>query len=308
MVHAGAADVGRRLGDVIARRLNLARGEAERRTMAGLVSVHGNACLDPDRRVRSGDVIHARGGDSAPNRAKSPRPSVVHRDGDLLIVDKPAGVTSVREPGDRGRGPGRDPSPTLDELLNDALGQAVRPVHRLDRDTSGLMAFALSPAAASRLSADFKAHRIGRAYRAVVRGRFESPQTFDSLLVRDRGDGKRGSLPAGVSSPDARRAVTHARPVENLGDAYTVIECELETGRTHQIRIHLSEAGHPLCGDREYGRRGDRSSAPRQALHAFKLALDHPTTNRPLSFESDWPADLRRWLDSLRSARNRSSE
>ena len=342
VLHVAGPDVGRSLGDVISKMLGVARGEAEVRLLTGRVSVHGNACLDGDRRVRAGDVIHVRGEErsaATPGAsATSVKPKIVFRDADLLIVDKPAGVTSVREPGDHGRGPGRDPNPTLDELLETMLGEGkakaaaprhspgggfvrrknvkqsppprrVRPVHRLDRDTSGLMAFALSPEAASRLSADFKSHAIDRAYLAVVRGRLVEPRTITTHLLRDRGDGRRGSAPPGAeNTPGAQRAVTHVRPVEHLGDAYTVVECRLETGRTHQIRIHLSEAGHPLCGDREYGRGSplgrDESGAARQALHAYRLGLDHPITGERVEFKSDWPKDLASWLDGLQLRRS----
>ena len=320
VLHVTASDVGRPLSRLVADRLGLARGEAERRILVGLVAVHGNLCDDGDRRMRTGDVVHVRGDAAAaaatPPAAGAAQVRVVFRDDDLLVVEKPAGVTSVREPHDNGpaRGfkrAGRDPGATLDELLQKQLqkqlgrGVRVRPVHRLDRDTSGLMCFALSAAAASRLSGDLKAHRIDRTYRAVVHGRLDQPRTLDTLLVRDRGDGRRGSLPPGVNLPDAKRAVTHVRPVEAVGD-FGVVECRLETGRTHQIRIHLSEIGHPLCGDREYGpsRRARPSrhpdDAPRQALHAAALSLSHPATGKTLSFDSDWPPDLRRWLKGLR--------
>ena len=310
VLHVAGPDAGRTLADLVSQKLKIARGEAERRILTGLVTVHGNVRTDGDRRLRGGDVVHVRGGGEA-TAAQRPAattlaPKIVFQDDDLLIVDKPAGVTSVREPGDRGGfgRAGRDPSPTLDELLQKGIGDAVRvrPVHRLDRDTSGLMIFALSPAAASRLSAEFKAHRIDRAYLAVVHGKLDSPRTISTLLVRDRGDGRRGSLPPGVpDAPGAQRAVTHIRPVEPLGSDFTVVECRLDTGRTHQIRIHLAEIGHALCGDRLYGPRRDASGAPRQALHAARLALSHPVTGKPLAFENDWPADLRKWLGGLRN-------
>ena len=305
VLHVAGPEVGRTLADLVSQRLKVPRSEAERRILTGLVTVHGNVRTDGDRRLRGGDVVHVRGGEATatqPPAAPTLALKIVFQDDHLLIVDKPAGVTSVREPGDRGGfgRAGRDPSPTLDELLQKRLGEAarVRPVHRLDRDTSGLMLFALSPAAASRLSADFKAHRIDRAYRAVVHGTLDSPRTISTLLVRDRGDGKRGSLPPGVEAPGAQRAVTHVRPLETVG-GFSVVECRLETGRTHQIRIHSSEIGHPLAGDREYGRR-HADDPPRQALHAHQLGLAHPITGRPLDLQSDWPADLARWIDALR--------
>lgn len=183
---------------------------------------------------------------------------------------------------------------------------AVIAVHRLDRDTSGLMVFARTPSVAQMLGVVFRKHEVIRKYHAVVHGHPRA-QTFDSILVRDRGDGRRGTKPADrQEDPTAQRAVTHIRPVETIGE-YSMIECELETGRTHQIRIHLSEAGHLLCGDPIYDRSAsgevidDRSNAPRQALHSASLELKHPMTDEPLSFRMPWPTDLFKWLKELRS-------
>ena len=183
---------------------------------------------------------------------------------------------------------------------------AVIAVHRLDRDTSGLMVFARTPSIAQMLGVVFRQHDVTRKYHAVVHGH-PKLQTFDSILVRDRGDGKRGSKPAdGEVDPTAQRAVTHIRPLESIGE-YSVVECELETGRTHQIRIHLSESGHMLCGETIYNRSlmgdqtEDQSKAPRQALHSVTLELKHPMTDEPLAFRMPWPADLFHWLKELRS-------
>jgi 23S rRNA pseudouridine1911/1915/1917 synthase len=183
---------------------------------------------------------------------------------------------------------------------------SVIAVHRLDRDTSGLMIFARTQSIAQSLGKAFKNHRIVRKYHAVVHGH-PAEQTFDSILVRDRGDGHRGSKPADRGDdPTEQRAITHIRPIEKIGE-YSLIECQLETGRTHQIRIHLSEAGHLLCGDAIYcrNREGittpDKSIAPRQALHSATLAFDHPITSAKLSFKMPWPADLHRWLTQLRA-------
>jgi 23S rRNA pseudouridine1911/1915/1917 synthase len=185
----------------------------------------------------------------------------------------------------------------------------VRPVHRLDRDTSGLMIFALSSRAEQALVAMFKAHEVRRAYLAVVHGRVAEPRTIESWIVRDRGDGLRGSTPRGAADEGAQRAVTHVMPVEHLGDRYTVVECRLETGRTHQIRIHLAEAGHMLCGEKVYTRPApnaqpvpDRSGAPRQALHSAELEFVHPVTGQTMRFASPLPKDLAPWLDRLRKA------
>ena len=180
-------------------------------------------------------------------------------------------------------------------------------VHRLDRDTSGLMIFARTPSIAKILGLAFRKHEVTRKYHAVVHGHPQE-QTFDSVLVRDRGDGKRGTQPADrLEDPSAQRAITHIRPMEKIGK-YSMIECTLETGRTHQIRIHLSEAGHLLCGDSIYHRSAngdvtpDQSGAPRQALHSATLEFKHPISGDLLSFKMPWPADLHRWLKELRDS------
>jgi 23S rRNA pseudouridine1911/1915/1917 synthase len=180
----------------------------------------------------------------------------------------------------------------------------VRAVHRLDRDTSGLMLFALSPDAEESLVRMFKTHAIERNYLGVVHGH-PAEQTIESWFVRDRGDGLRGSSPSAVGAQYAERAVTHVKPVERVGP-YSLVECRLETGRTHQIRIHLTEIGHMLCGERVYTHRPgeppqtDDSAAPRQALHSSELRFVHPITGNRTQFRSPLPADLDRWLGELK--------
>ena len=289
------------------------------------VQVNGTACVDDARRLSAGETV------TVLTAALRPPPQagalvVRHLDDHLVVVEKPAGVLSVRNPEEAGwdeRRKGREP--TLDELLQKRLLRPrskavaadwrVRPVHRLDRDTSGLMLYALSAVAEAKLIGLFARHEIERAYRAVVHGDLRSVTTYQSHLVRDRGDGMRGTSRLGRDDRDAQRAVTHVRPVEHVGNDYTVVDCRLETGRTHQIRIHLSEAGHPLCGDRVY--RGgtpkwreprrplieDHSGAPRQALHSQRVEFVHPITGKPLSFDAAWPADLAKWWMGLRGAR-----
>jgi 23S rRNA pseudouridine1911/1915/1917 synthase len=220
----------------------------------------------------------------------------------------------------------RDIAPTLDEILPRVLAKVEKPaqtppkqdrrrnphqrrtpmpqvkaVHRLDRDTSGLVVFARSVAAERHLVQQFRKHTIHRSYLAVVQGYVE-PQTIETQLVRDRGDGRRGSS---KESKDGQRAVTHVQPVERLGD-YTLVECRLETGRTHQIRIHLSELGHFVCGDKVYSQplfqptKLDASGAPRLALHAQELGFVHPITGEELHFTAGLPADLARFVGRLR--------
>ena len=175
---------------------------------------------------------------------------------------------------------------------------AIRAVHRLDRDTSGLMVFARTTDAERHLVQQFRKHTIHRAYRAVVQGDIAEPFTVESRLVRDRGDGRRGS----TRHPRlGQLSITHVRALERLPGA-TLVECRLETGRTHQIRIQLAETGHPLLGEPVYVPRDfpPLPPAPRLMLHAAELGFVHPTTGRALHFEDPLPDDLRGVLQRLR--------
>jgi 23S rRNA pseudouridine1911/1915/1917 synthase len=175
-------------------------------------------------------------------------------------------------------------------------------VHRLDKETSGLVVFARTTAAESRLGEQFRAHTIERCYRAIVRGEAVS-RRIESTLVEDRGDGRRGS---GISG---QRAVTHVTLIERLG-AFSLVECRLETGLTRpSCGIHLGEAGTPLCGERVYDRPlngrplPDGSGIERVALHAVSLGLEHPATGRRISWTAPLPTDLSQALERLRLSR-----
>jgi 23S rRNA pseudouridine1911/1915/1917 synthase len=163
------------------------------------------------------------------------------------------------------------------------------------------MIFARTIQAERHLIQQFKKHTIHRSYLAIVHGALAA-QTIRSQLVRDRGDGRRGSTP---EKDIGQRALTHVQPVERLG-AYTLIECRLETGRTHQIRIHLSELGHYVCGDKVYCQplfqpaQVDQSGAPRLALHAQELGFVHPSSGEELHFTMPLPKDLAEFLARLR--------
>jgi 23S rRNA pseudouridine1911/1915/1917 synthase len=241
----------------------------------------------------------------------SGQPVIRYADAHIVVADKPAGLTTMRHPheaaefGTRGR---RYLPPTLADLLPGLLAGArrgkpgtVRAVHRLDKDTSGLVVFARTRAAESNLGKQFRAHTIERCYLALVRGRAK-PGRIESYLVEDRGDGRRGSArEAGLG----KRAVTQVKVIEDFGD-YTLVECRLETGRTHQVRIHLAERGTPLCGEKIYDRPlhgrpfPDQSGAARVALHAASLGFQHPVTGRFMSWRSSLPTDLRALVDRLR--------
>jgi 23S rRNA pseudouridine1911/1915/1917 synthase len=189
------------------------------------------------------------------------------------------------------------------------------------------MLFARTRLAEQKLIAMFRDHRVQRQYWAVAAGHVKS-QSIRSVLIRDRGDGLRGSLAgsttfsplakdgvsavpteaerAAIARSEGQLAITHVELRETIGDA-SVLRCWLETGRTHQIRIHLSELGHPLCGEKTYTRLPssetivDASPAPRQALHAERLTFTHPLTGERLQFQMQLPADLKRWVARLRS-------
>jgi 23S rRNA pseudouridine1911/1915/1917 synthase len=255
------------------------------------------------------------------SESRAPRsalPVLRHVDAHVVVVDKPAGLTTMRHPGEAAEFGARARKflpPTLADLLPGLLARGptsrpprVRAVHRLDKETSGLVVFARTPAAEASLGQQFRAHTTERRYLALVRGRAR-PGRIESSLVRDRGDGRRGSSP----EPGAgQRAVTYVRVVEDLGD-FTLVECRLETGRTHQVRIHLGESGTPLCGERVYDRPlhgaplPDESGAARPMLHAARLGFDHPATGRRMSWEAALPADMHQLLTRLRRRKKQQS-
>jgi 23S rRNA pseudouridine1911/1915/1917 synthase len=177
----------------------------------------------------------------------------------------------------------------------------LRVVHRLDKETSGLVVFARTVAAERDLGKQFHAHSVTRRYLAIVPG-FVPPQRIATRFVRDRGDGRRGST---IDPNEGKEAITHVDVIERL-PAYTLLICRLETGRTHQIRIHLAELGHPVCGDKVYhhlrdsGERPDHSGAPRLALHAVELGFVHPRTHEELHWEMPLPPDLQAFLEGMR--------
>ncbi len=270
---------------------------AKRLCEEGRVTVDGVCCLDPAMRVKPGAVVVVN--EHGPKRRKGPLPgdAIVYADRDLVVIEKPAGMLSVA-----------DEAGNKDTLADHARtelrarGERERDaplgvVHRLDRDTSGLMVFARTSEAKRVLAAMFKAHDIERVYHAIAHGTVTAARV-DTHLLLDRGDGLRGShghyrRAKGEPPFEARQAITHLRPIEALAGA-TLVECRLETGRQHQIRIHLSELGHPIVGERVYIRdyQGTRIESARPMLHARALAFAHPRTGAPLSFERDPPEDF----------------
>jgi 23S rRNA pseudouridine1911/1915/1917 synthase len=281
----GDADVGRRLDQVLAARVaGLSRRQARVLLDIGGVFVGGRRVKVAGRPMHEGEeVVAVMGGALARATKKTGRAArsaderelppftVVFEDDDVVVVDKPAGLLTAPTPeSDRNN---------LADLLKRRPGASpVFVVHRIDLETSGLVVFAKTADANRELSRRFRDHDMERSYLAVVAGAFP-----DHLKVIDR--------PVG-----GRRAVTHVEVRERLDDRATLLACRLETGRTHQIRLHMTAVGTPVIGDTRYGR-PFTPAPPRMALHAARLGFAHPRTGAPLSFDSLWPpADLRTWL------------
>ena len=218
---------------------------------------------------------------------------LVFSDDWLIVVDKPAGLVVHPAPGHHGR--------TLVDVLRGktAGGEAERPgiVHRLDRDTSGLMVVARTDDAHRDLAAQVKAREVERTYTALVEGHLESRTgTIDAPVGRDHRAPEKMTV-GGRAPRDAR---THFEVVEALA-ADTIVRVRLETGRTHQIRTHFAAIGHPVVGDPSYGHSG-RHGLERQFLHSARLGFRHPSSGDVLSFESALPADLGAALERARAA------
>ncbi len=226
--------------------------------------------------------------------------AIVYRDAHMVVVYKPAGMLSVSAIG-------RRDAKTVIGVVRHFLGAAF-PVHRLDESTSGLMMVALTEECQRSIKEILFHHHVERGYLALVAGMFpKTPCTVRTQLVRNRGDGLRGSTEEG-DEDGAREAVTHFTLREHLGRNASLVEARLETGRTHQVRIHLSEKGYPILGDDLYAPPGAMRAAPRLALHAYKLGITHPFTGEVLAFEAPLADDLealRRLL--LRNEKERSA-
>jgi 23S rRNA pseudouridine1911/1915/1917 synthase len=287
------ADAGARLDRLLAQRPEIAsRAEAERLLAAGNVAVDGEP-RPKSHRLEGGEEVAVEVPEHA---ALEPEPidvPIVWEDDHLLVVDKPAGIV-VHPAGGHATG----------TLVNGLLelgaegGEEDRPgiVHRLDRDTSGLLVVARSPGAHERLQDMIRRREIDRRYLALVRGRPRSRTgRIDAPLGRDRRDRTRHSL----DSATPRDAVTWFEVLELLPE-HALLEVRLETGRTHQIRVHLEAIELPVAGDPIYGARGDLDLR-RQFLHAHRLRFDHPFTGEGIDVTAPLPADLAAALERARA-------
>jgi 23S rRNA pseudouridine1911/1915/1917 synthase len=289
--------------------------EVRKLIAARRVKVGDTVSTDEARRLKENEVVVLLEHPKPLPRAAHPERLVVrHLDEHVVVVEKPSGVNTVRHPAElEWSDERRELDPTLEDLTQWAAAHQLRRparelprlriVHRLDKETSGLVVFARSVLAERELGRQFRKHTVVRRYLAVVPG-YLSPQTIRSNLVPDRGDGRRGSTQLPVVG---KAAVTHIA-VETKLQGYSLISCRLETGRTHQIRIHLSEAGHPVCGDKVYVKRPggsvfeDRSGAPRLALHAAELGFTHPASGQQLHWTMPLPGDLQSFVERLKGS------
>ncbi len=295
-------------------------------TVAGEVVRNDAARIPPDvaveihaKPVRTAELTQKNDHQQPKSRralAASMNLKVYFHDEHLIVVEKPSGVESVPfETKKHFEGRSRANTPdTMIDLARAWLEQReqrklppLKVVHRLDKGTSGVMVFARTVTAERHLGQLFRHHDINRSYVAICLGT-PSPGTIKSRLVENRGDGKRGST---RHTSLGKEAITHIKILETrkqpTGEPMTMISCTLETGRTHQIRIHLAENGHPLCGETVYLNPRphdpplkDHSRAPRMALHAQELGLTHPITGETLLWQSPLPEDLSLWWDSCR--------
>lgn len=302
---------------------NRARELVER----GKVSVDGKVVTTTTARVRKGAAIAFDLAARKPSAGNElPDAAIVFVDSHVVVVEKPAGVATVPfDPEGMGasiaRRAAKGEEATLDERVRRTLMRRERTggrspelgvVHRLDKETSGLLVFTRSWAAKKALLSAFRFHHVHRRYLAIVYG-VPQETTITSHFVEDRGDGLRGSVEHrrgrkhAVGNERTQRAVTHIKVLERLPGTRakarcSLIECRLETGRTHQIRIHLSEAGHPVVGERVYIRGFDAPPlpAPRLMLHAAELGFTHPGTQEEVRYTSELPKDMTEILAFLR--------
>ncbi len=283
----------------------VSRSQLARHVSEGAVMINGEAAA-PSRKVRTGDVVVW---NPPPPVPVDVQPEdiplrVVHEDAHLVVIDKPAGL--VVHPA-----PGHEAGTLVNALLAHCrdlrgIGGELRPgiVHRLDKDTSGLMVVAKDDATMVALGADFKVHRIRRRYDALVVGKPPGPSgRIDTLHGRDPHDRKKFT----IKVKTGRKAVTDWRLIQDFAGKAARLEAELQTGRTHQVRVHFAALGCPLIGDATYGRpsrdpdvREIGRALGRQALHAKVLGFHHPATGAWIEFEATPPEDFQRALAALK--------
>ena len=306
-VRLGSGHAGWRLDRALADALpTLSRERLKALIRSGALERSGSAVRDPALKVHGDEqfVLAVPEPEAAHNEAQDIPLPVVFEDEHLLVVDKPAGLVVHPAAGNRD-------GTLVNALLHhcgdslSGIGGVARPgiVHRIDKDTSGLLVVAKTDVAHEGLAKQFAAHSIDRRYLAIVSG---VPRvaggTVDAPLARSAANRKKIAV---VEGSRGKRAVTHWKRLDILRDA-ALVECRLETGRTHQVRVHMASIGHPLLGDPVYGRSGkshrkllNELGFHRQALHAAELGFTHPVTKHRLSFASGMPPDMQELFTAL---------
>ncbi len=292
---------GKRADVFLAEHFSLTRTAAARLLDEGAALVNGAAAAK-NRKLKSGDEVSL---DMPPVKETETLPeniplSIVYEDGDIAVIDKPKGM--VVHPA-----AGNEEGTLVNALLYhmgdrlSGIGGERRPgiVHRIDKDTSGLLVIAKNDFAHNILSEGLKTHSIDREYMAVAIGNFKDEGgTVNKPIDRSPRDRKKMAVVAG-----GREAVTHYTVAERFG-GYTLLKIKLETGRTHQIRVHMSSIGHPLLGDEVYGGRSNlKIHLEGQTLHAYRLTLTHPRSGEKMTFESPLPEYFEKILEKLRGTR-----
>ena len=284
----------------------LSRERLKNLIRSGAVETEGKTVRDPATKVRGEEALRVAVPEPVParNEAQDIPLTIAFEDEHLLVVDKPSGL--VVHPA-----AGNLDGTLVNALLHHCAGQlsgiggVARPgiVHRIDKDTSGLLVVAKTDVAHEGLAKQFAAHSIDRRYLAIVNGVPRAKEgVVDAPLARSSTNRKKIAV---VEGQRGKRSVTHWKRLDVLKDA-ALVECRLETGRTHQVRVHMASIGHPLLGDPVYGRSGKTHGKQlndlqfhRQALHAAELGFTHPVTKRRLSFSSPMPADMQELFNAL---------
>ena len=300
-------DVGTRIDAFVSESSDITRSAAARLIEEGAITVSGRT-VAKNYKLRVGDTVDVLVPEPAPAEAQPEDIplDVVFEDGDIIVINKPCGM--VVHPA-----AGNEDGTLVNALLHhcagslSGIGGVVRPgiVHRIDKDTSGLLAAAKNDAAHQSLADQLKTHDVGRVYYALVIGNLrEDRGTVNAPIGRNPRDRKKMAvLSAGDGT--AREAVTHYEVLERFR-GYCLVRCELETGRTHQIRVHMAHLGHPLVGDTTYGggktkfEAANKSLISGQCLHAKELKLTHPTTGEHMHFYSELPREMETLIEKMR--------
>ena len=295
------SSAGERLDKFISENISeISRSYAASLAKAGLIMCEGKR-LDKNYKIKGGELLQISIPDPEPQEvlAENIPLDILYEDSDLLVVNKPQGMVVHPAPGNY--------SGTLVNALLyhcrdslSAINGVIRPgiVHRIDKDTSGLLVVAKNNNAHIKLSKQIKEKKALRCYMALVNGRIKENGTVNAPIARNPKDRKKMAVVFG-----GREAVTHYEVLEDLGE-YTLIKCILETGRTHQIRVHMTHIGHSIVGDKTYGVKKDKFGLDGQLLHAAQIGFDHPSTGEYMQFSVDLPDYFAEVLNKLRKKAN----